>query len=99
MTYQELGALMDDVDFRGRIKVAHLQYVQYVFNENPSDPNTPPGHTSRYRWAQQAAQTPDVMAAQLQPLVVMDAAVRESGSAIADAALQSAVEGVISKLF
>lgn len=99
LTNQESADLMKDGVFQGRVKVACLRYAQYIFNENPGDPNTPAGYTGRYRWAQQTAQIPDDMAQKVQPLVVMDGAVQGTGAAIDDAALQSAVEGVVKKLF
>jgi hypothetical protein len=94
MTYPESAALMVDPDFRGRVKVACLKYADYIHNEGPGTP----GHTSRLRWAQQTFQSPDSVAAQTQPPVVMDVAVQDAGgAAITDAALQSAVEGVVNK--
>ena len=95
LSYQEQSELMRDGVFQGRIKVAALSFSQYILNELPNVQ----GHTSRYRWAQQTAQAPDSMAQQLQPLVVMDGAVQSAGANVTDAALQSAVEGVVSKLF
>lgn len=95
LSYQESSDLMRDGVFQGRIKVGALTYSQYILNEAPGTQ----GHTSRYRWAQSAAQAPDSMAQQLQPLVVMDGAVQSAGADVTDAALQSAVEGVVNKLF
>ena len=93
LTYEESATLMNDFNFRGRIKVAALKYADFILNESPSAA----GHTARYRWAQQAYLNPEQASMQLHPPVVMDPAVQGSGSAVDDAALQSAVEGVINK--
>src|SRR5262245_26514055 len=100
MTYDESAALMVETKFRGRIKVSCMKYANYIQGE---DPNTQ-GHSARYRWANETVKLPDQMAIGLQPAVVMDPAVQAAGvdangqSLIADAALQSAVEGVINKI-
>lgn len=94
LTYEESAALMNEPVFRGRIKVAALTFAVYILNE----PSGTESHNSRYHWAQQTFQQPDMTAAQLQPGVVMDPAVQGSGAAIDDGALQVAVEGVIKKL-
>ncbi len=94
MTYTESAALMNDLDFRGRIKVASLKYADSIIGE----PQSTPAHNTRLRWATQAFQQPDMTAAQLQPPVVMDAAVQEAGAAITDAALQGSVEAVVNKM-
>ena len=93
MTYEESAALMVDPAFRGRVKVAGLKYATYIQGEVP---NTA-GHSSRYRWAQQMALTPDQVAAQIQPMVVMDGQVQTDGAAIGDPQLQTAVEAVVNK--
>jgi len=85
---------MGDVELRNRIKVAVLTYASYILNEGTGVP----AHTSRVRWAQQVYQSPDSVAAQVQPPVVMDGQVQLDGAAITDAALQTAVEGVVNKL-
>jgi hypothetical protein len=94
MTYDESAALMTDSEFRGRIKVASLKYADSISNE----PTTIPAHNTRMRWATTCMQQPDMTAAQLQPPVVMDAAVQADGSAITDDALQGSVETVVNKL-
>jgi len=93
MTYEESAALMQDIVFRGRVKVAVLKYADSIMIEAASVP----GHTSRLRWAQSAFQAPDQVAGQTQPPVIMDPAVQTAGAAITDLALQGAVEGVINK--
>jgi len=94
MTYIESAALMTDAEFRGRVKVAALKFSDYVFNED----NSTPAHNTREKWATNCMTNPDMVAANLQPPVVMDAAVQAAGSEITDEALQSAVEGVINRL-
>ena len=94
LTYADSAALMNDMEFRGRVKVSVLKFADYIASEAP----TTAGHNSRYKWAQQAFASPDQTAFQVQPAVVMDPAVQVNGSAISDSALQSAVEGVINKI-
>ena len=94
MTYEQSAELMQDLIFRGRVKVSMLKYATYVQAEDPATQ----GHSSRYRWAQQAAMQPDMTAQQLQPMVVMDPNVQSQGAAIDDATLQTAVEAVVNKL-
>jgi hypothetical protein len=94
LTYTESGALMTDLEFRARIKVASLKYADSIFGE----PESTPAHNTRQRWATTTFQQPDMTAAQLQPPVVMDSAVQAEGAAISDGALQGAVETVVNKL-
>lgn len=94
LTYQESGALMTNVLFRDRIKVSALTYAHYIINEAPSVP----AHNTRLKWAQGTYQMPDQVAMQLQPPVVMDAAVQSDGANITDSALQSAVENVVNTM-
>jgi hypothetical protein len=94
MTYTESAALMNDLDFRGRVKVACLKFADSIIDEDP----TTPGHNASLRWAQTCFQQPDQTAAQVQPPTVMDAAVQAAGPTISDAALQGSVEAVIKKM-
>jgi hypothetical protein len=94
MTYEESAALMTDITFRGRIKVSSLKYADSITNE----PNTTPAHNTRQKWAVSTMQNPDMTAQQLQPPVVMDAAVQDAGATITDTALQGSVEAVVNKL-
>jgi len=94
MTYDESSTLMTDMTFRGRIKVACLSFATYILNEAVSTP----AHSSRVRWAQSVAQSPDMQASQVQPMVVMDTQVQADGAAITDANLQTAVETTVNKL-
>lgn len=94
MTYEESSQLMNDPVFKGRVKVAALKYADSITIE----PTSTPAHSSRYRWAQACFANPDFTAQQLQPPVVMDAAVQTAGAAVEDAALQGAVETVVAKI-
>ena len=94
LTYKESNDLINDFEFRGRIKVAALILADFYLNEAPNTPS----HNSRYRWAQDTFRNPESVAALLQPPTVMDPAVQGSGAAIADDALKSAVEGVVNKI-
>lgn len=95
MTYEESAALMQDPEFRGRVKVACLKYADSIIGE----PSTTPAHNTRLKWAQMTTQAPDSVAVSIQNPVVMDAAVQESGAAIEDAALQGSVEATVNKGF
>jgi len=95
MTDEESAALMNDLVFRGRIKVSALRYADTLtIQAVPAS-----SHTSLLRWSWQTIGSPDVMAQSLQPSVVMDAAVQQDGASISDAALQGAVEATINKLY
>jgi hypothetical protein len=94
LTYEQSAELMQDMTFRGRIKVACLKYADYIVGEAA---NTP-AHSTRIRWAQQTFASPESSAGAIQPVVVMDAAVQQDGSAITDEALQSAVENAVNKM-
>ena len=93
MTFDESANLMNDAQFKGRIKVAALKYSAYIHGEAPSTD----GHSARYRWAQAAYQNPEYIATQVQPPVVMDDAVQQSGSAIDDDSLYMAVQRVVNQ--
>src|SRR5262245_30684042 len=95
MTYEESAALMTDIPFRGRVKVAVLRYADRILIE----PSATAGYNTLLRWAQQAFQQPDMVAGQVQPPTVMDAAVQSAGGAdITDEALQAAVETTVRKM-
>jgi hypothetical protein len=93
LTYDESAQLMNDMTFRGRVKVAMMNFVNYVYGE----PASTAGHNARYRWAQQAIMQPDMWVNQITPPTVTDPNVQASGSAIADPTLQTAVEETINK--
>lgn len=94
MTYEESQALMTDMVFRGKVKVAALKYADSLLGE----PTATPGHNANVRWAQTCFQNPDMTAGQLQSPTVMDAAVQEAGKDVTDAALQGSVEAVVKKM-
>jgi hypothetical protein len=94
LTYENSAALMTDAAFRGRIKVSCIKFADFILNEAA----TVPAHNARVRWANSTFQNPEQAAYQVQPPTVMDPAVQTAGAAITDAALQSAVEGVINKM-
>jgi hypothetical protein len=94
MTYPESAKLMNDLDFRSRIKVAALEIAGYYLAETASTI----AHNSRYKWAQLCYQSPDTVAGQLQHPVVMDAQVQTDGIAITDINLHDAVERVVNKI-
>ena len=94
MTYLESAALMTDIEFRGRIKVACLKYADSIIGETTGTP----AHNTRIKWAQTCFQQPDMTAAQTQPPTVMDPEVQADGPEITDLALQGAVETVVNKM-
>jgi len=94
MSYEESAALMMDPEFRGRVKVACMKFAAYIMDEAASTP----AHSTRIKWAQQAMANPEMVAGQVQPPTVMDAAVQAAGPSIADPALQTAVETTVNKL-
>jgi hypothetical protein len=94
MIYSESASLMNDPNFRSRVKVAALEIANYYLIEAPDTA----GHNSRYKWAQLCYQSPDAVAGQLQHPVVMDTQVQADGSAISDADLHNAVERVVDKM-
>jgi hypothetical protein len=94
LTYEELGALMTDFAFRGRVKVAALSYADYILGE----PANVTAHNTRMRWANQTYQEPDMAAQRIQSPVCMEPAVKELGANVTDAELQTAVEVVVNRL-
>jgi hypothetical protein len=94
LTYQESSDLMKDPTFLGRVKVACLHFAVYISGE-PADV---PAHNTRYRWAQGTMQSPETVAANIAPTVVMEDQVQTEGSTISDQDLQTAVETSVNKL-
>jgi hypothetical protein len=94
LDYAGSAALMNDLEFRGRIKVACLKYADFIMLEAASVP----AHATRIRWAQNTFLSPDGAAGTVTPAVVMDPAVQAAGATIADPALQSAVENTVNKM-
>lgn len=95
MTYEETNALSKDATFRGRVSVACVHYANYICGEAYDVP----GHSTRYKWAQQTLVAPDVAVGVCISTVVTDAKVQDAGgAAISDSDLQEAVETSINKL-
>lgn len=94
MTYEESAALMTDLTFRGRVKVACLRYADSVL----VDVAEVSGRTAQVRWASQTLAQPDIAAQQAQPATVMDPAVQAEGADISDDALQAAVQATVNKM-
>lgn len=94
MSYEDSAKLMTDLPFRGRCKVAVLKYADSIV----SGGRPLVGGNALVKWAQQVFQQPDQAAGQVQPPVVMDAAVQEYGSDINDGNLQAAVEATVNKM-
>ena len=94
LTYEESAALIDNMVFRSRTKIACLHYATYITDE----PANTPAHSTRIKWAQQTLIAPDVAVMNIMPTLVMDDQVQLDGVAITDAALQLATERSINKL-
>lgn len=94
LDYAQSAELMNDMAFRGRVKVACLKYAGFIALEAADVP----AHTTRLRWANNTMLGPDAAAATVTPTTVMDPAVQADGAAITDVALQSATEGAINKM-
>lgn len=95
MTYEESAALMIDIPFRNRVKVACLKYASFI-NDQPATAFD--ARNAFLRWANSCFLNPDQTATQVQPPTVMDTAVQEAGGSISDAGLQTAVETTVKKL-
>lgn len=85
LTLAESAALINDLDFRGRVKVAALQYATYVFSQAGQS-------NSRMAWAQRTMQQPDTTAQTLTPAVVMNINVQSLGKDIDDDNLRASVQ-------
>ena len=100
LDYAQTAALMQDVVFRDRTKVACLHYATYISGEDKSVP----AHNTRMRWAQNTFASPEQSAVQVMPVLVMDDKVQTAGvdadghSLITDPDLQSAVEASINSM-
>lgn len=94
LTYEQSATLMNDPVFVDRVKVACLKFADFILNEA----STVAGHSSRYRWAQQAISSPNSAAQTVAPPTVMDTAVQADGAAITDTALQTAVETTVNRM-
>lgn len=85
MTFEESAALMNDADFRGRVKVAALQYATGIMLQSGNS-------KSRTVWAQNTMQSPDMQAQVLTPNVVMNVNVQMAGADISDQDLAAATQ-------
>lgn len=84
LSYQQSSDLMKDPVFIGRIKIACMHYAKY---------------RTKGAWATLVFQSPDVAAANILPVVIMDDSIQGSsagdGSDVDDATLQGAVETAV----
>ena len=94
LSYDQSNTLMNDMSFRGRVKVACLKFANYILNEDTKTP----AHNTRSKWAANCMQNPDMVGTSVTPQVTMDAAVQAAGATIDDAALQISVETTINSL-
>jgi len=94
LDYAGSADLMNDMAFRGRIKVAMLHFAAYVLGEDSGVP----AHNTRVKWSQNALIQPDFVAGQIAPVVVGDPSVQSQGASIPDDQLQSATEAAINKI-
>jgi hypothetical protein len=94
LTYEESAALMADLVFRDRVKVACLKYANYIVDEAPSTP----AHNTRIKWAHFTMTSPENTVNTITPSVVMDGQVQADGAGITDALLQTSVEATVNKL-
>src|SRR5262245_18832997 len=93
ITYAESSELMRDATFQGRCEIACLHYASYISGEDA----TVPAHATRLRWAQATFQNATASVTQIMPVLIMDDKVQQSGAAITDPDLQSAVETSVNK--
>jgi hypothetical protein len=94
LTYEQSSQVMNDMVFKGRVKVSVLNFATRIFAESA----TTASHNSRYRWASRAYQQPDTVAGETQQPTVMHANVQAAGSEVSDKDLQTAVEAVVGEL-
>src|SRR5262245_6620220 len=101
LTYNETAALMTDMEFRKRTKLACLHYAVYIEGEA----ETVPAHNTRMNWARQTFSAPDNSVTAVMPILVMDTKVQDAGvdaegkSQITDPDLQSATEASVNLMF
>jgi len=91
LDYNDSALLMNDMEFRGRVKVACLHFATYIQGE----PTNIPAHNTRYGWAKTTIQNPDNAAMNVTPAVVQDPNVQSKGKSITDAELQTATETAV----
>lgn len=92
MTYEESAQLITDMQFRGRVKVAVLTMASRILGAGGGN------STSAFRWATQAFQNADQVAAAVQGPAVMEPGVQSLGASIDDGGLQFAVDNAVNKM-
>lgn len=95
MTYEESAQLINDPQFRGRVKVAVLSFAGRIMLQGPGSGL---GANGVFRWAQNALQNPDAVAQQVVPTTVMEPGVQSQGPNIDDGGLQFSVENAVAKI-
>lgn len=94
LDYAGTAALMSDASFSQRTQIACLHYASYISGEDRSVA----AHNTRLKWASQVFTAPNIAAAQIMPVLVMDQKVQDAGAAITDPDLQSAVEASVNSM-
>lgn len=94
MTYEESAQLIQDPQFRGRVKVACLTYAQRILSGGAGTPSQ-----AASRWASATYQSPDSAAQGVQGPTVMEPGVQSMGANIDDGGLQFATESAVNKMF
>lgn len=91
LSLDESAQLMQDAQFRGRVKVACMNYAQRILAGGSFS-------QAAFRWASQTYQSPDAAAQSVTGPTVMEPGVQDQGGAIDDGGLQFAVENAVNKM-
>lgn len=91
LNFAQSAALMNNLDFRGRVKVAALQYATALLAQ-------PGSSNSKASWVQRTMQQPDTTAQVLVPAVVLNVNVQNAGADITDQDLAAAVQATADKM-
>ena len=91
LNFEQSAQLMTDLQFRGRVKVALLNYASRILSSGPNS-------NAAFRWAQQAFQQPDQTAQVVVAPTVMEPAIQGQGGDVDDGALQFSVENAVNKM-
>lgn len=94
LNYDDANTLMNDNQFKGRVKVACLHFAQYIIGEDPATA----AHNTRRKWAEQTYLTPQNSAETVTPGVVQESHVQADGKNVSDVDLQTDVETVVNKM-
>ena len=87
LTFEESSQLMNNVAFRGRVKVACLGLARnWIAQPTPGQ-----GMNARIRWAQACVQNPEMTAQNTTPTTVMQDAVQSQGADVDDSTLAFSV--------